>query len=397
MKIFLFLLGLFAFLQAQSLESLITYSLDNHSSLKSMQERLSAIENEKNLSKNFSNPDISFTVNDIQFDNPSNRTLEPMQFSSVTFKQKIPYFGKRDAQEQKVEMKKRFLNMSLQNLKVELSKQIKLTAYSIWEVQKRLSILDSTIDLTNQNISLNEAYNATSSNTQLAIMSAKLTLSEQKIQKSSLQSLQDSLYEKLSYLVGKKVDNLQCSLDVQEPKSLAFYKDRALNSTAVHVKDAEVEIQKADLHIKELASKIDPYIQAGYYYRENHPDYATVTIGASLPLYGSEKQEEEEAKKLLLAKSSEENDLKERVDSEIAQLYQKLQNDYRIYAIITNESLPQIEHLFELAQSSIKNGDTLLEYISILNKKLKLDDELIKVTTDFNKTKASIDALTGEM
>ena len=396
MRTLLSLLLFAALLQADTLDNILEYSLNNHGSLKSIQERLSAIENEKSRSRNFSNPDISFTVNDIQFDNPSDRTLEPMQFSAVNIKQKIPYFGKRDALTQKVESKKRFLDMSLQDLKSELAKEIKITAYSLWDVQKRLKILDSYIDITNQNISLNEAYNITSSNTHLALMSAKLTLSELKIKKSSLQTLRNSLYEKLSYLAGKKVETLELSLSVDEPQSLAFYQDRVTASSALHVKEAEVQMQKADLHIKELAEKIDPYIQAGYYYRENHPDYATVTVGASLPLYGSEKESEEEARKLLLAKSLEQNDLKEKLTSNIAQLYENMQNDYKVYKIITEESMPQIEHLFELVDSSVKSGDTLFEYIDMLNKKLKLEEQLIQVTAEYNKTKASLDALTGE-
>ena len=396
MRTLLSLLLFAALLQADTLDNILEYSLNNHGSLKSIQERLSAIENEKSRSRNFSNPDISFTVNDIQFDNPSDRTLEPMQFSAVNIKQKIPYFGKRDALTQKVESKKRFLDMSLQDLKSELAKEIKITAYSLWDVQKRLRVLDSYIDITNQNISLNEAYNITSSNTHLALMSAKLTLSELKIKKSSLQTLRNSLYERLSYLAGKKIETLELSLSVDEPQSLAFYQDRVTASSALHVKEAEVQMQKADLHIKELAGKIDPYIQAGYYYRENHPDYATVTIGASLPLYGSEKESEEEARKLLLAKSLEQNDLKEKLTSNIAQLYENMQNDYKVYKIITEESMPQIEHLFELVDSSVKSGDTLFEYIDMLNKKLKLEEQLIQVTAEYNKTKASLDALTGE-
>lgn len=396
MKTFIFLLGFVGLLQAQTLDSIIEYSLSNHTSLKSMQERLSAVENERSISRNFSNPDLSFTVNDIQFDNPSDRTLEPMQFSAVNIKQKIPYFGKRDAQTQKVQSQQRFLDMSLENLKVELAKEIKITAYSLWEVQKRADILDSYIEITNRNISLNEAYNITSSNTHLALMSAKLALSEQKIKKSSLLSLKNALYEKLSYLTGKKVDDLQLSLHVDEPKSLEFYRDKISDSSALHVKNAEVAIQKAQLHIQELSGKIDPYIQAGYYYRENHPDYASISIGASLPLYGTEKESEEAARKLLLAKSFEENDLKEKLSSQIAQLYEKMQSDYQVYKIITDESMPQIEHLFALVEDSVKNGDTLFEYTDMLSKKLKLEEQLIDVTAQFNKTKASLDALTGE-
>ena len=396
MKTVLLWLVIATFLHAQTLDALISSSLENHGSLKSIKERLEALENEKAISRNFSDPEVSFTINDIQFSSPTNRTLEPMQFSSLNIKQKIPYFGKRDAQTQMIESKKRLLSMDLEDLKTELAKEIKIIAYDIWETEQELHITNSSIDIIKQSISLNEAYYITSGDTQSALMGAELSLSEQKIKRNSLLSQQNALYAKLSYLSGEKIENLKLSLDVQEPKSLSFYQEKITGSTALHVKDAELDIAKADVHIKELSQKIDPFIQAGYYYRENHPDYAAITVGASLPLYGTQKESEEEAKKLLLAKSFEESDLREKLTSEIAQLYEKMRNDYLSYEILNNESMPKIEHLFELVQSSEKSKDSLIQYLEILNKKLKLQEELIKVTADFNKTQASLLALTGE-
>ncbi len=396
MKTLLLWLSISSFLQAQTLDALISHSLENHGSLKGIQQRLEALENEKEISRNFSDPEVSLTINDIQFANPTDRTIEPMQFSSLNIKQKIPYFGKRDAQTQMVESKKRLLNMNLEELRTELAKEIKVTAYSVWETEQELLITDSNIDIIKQTISLNEAYYITSGNTQSALMNAELSLSEQKIKRNSLLSEQNSLYEKLSYLAGEKIENLELSLNVQEPKSLLFYQDKIGDSSALHVKDAELGIARSDLHIKELSQKIDPYIQAGYYYRENHPDYAAITVGASLPLYGTQKASEEEAKKLLLAKGFEESDLKEKLSSEIAQLYEKMRNDYLSYKILSDESMPKVEHLFDLVANSAKSKDSSLEYLAMLSKKLKLQEDIIKVTAQFYKTQASLLALTGD-
>ena len=396
MKTVLLWLGVVTFLYAQTLDALISSSLENHGSLKSIKESLEALEHEKEISRNFSDPEVSLSIDDIQFANPTSRTLEPMQVSSLNIKQQIPYFGKRDAQTQMVESKKKLLSMDLEDLKNELAKEIKMTAYDIWETEQELHITDSSIDIIKQSISLNEAYYTTSGDTQSALMNAELSLSEQKIKRNSLLSQKNALYQKLSYLAGEKVQKLELTLDVQEPKALTFYQEKIAGSTLLHVKDAELGIAKADLHIKELSQKIDPFIQVGYYYREDYPDYASITVGASLPLYGTQKASEEEAKKLLLAKGFEESDLREKLASESAQLYEKMRNDYMSYKILNNESMPKIEHLFELVQSSEKSKDSLLEYLEILNKKLKLQEELIKVTVDFNKTQASLLALTGE-
>lgn len=396
MKTVLLWLGVVSFLNAQNLDTLISSSLQVHGSLKSIEQRIVALENEKEISRNFSDPEVSLTINDIQFSSPTDRTIEAMQFSSLNIKQKIPYFGKRDAQTQLVESKKRLLNMSLEDLKTELTKEIRLTAYSIWQTEQELHITDDAIDIIKQTISLNEAYYITSGNTQPAIMSAELSLSEQKIKRNSLMSQKNSLYEKLSYLCAQKVSNLELSLDVKEPKTLSSYKDRVSESSVLHIKNAELGIQRADLRIKELSQKIDPIVQVGYYYRENHPDYAAITLGASIPLYGTQKSSEEEARKQLLAKGFEERDLKEKLNSQIAQLYEKLQNDYATYKILRDESMPKVGHIFELLQSSAKSKDSSLDYLAMLIRKLKLQEDLVKATAEFNKTEASLLAFTGE-
>ena len=73
-----------------------------------------------------------------------------------------------------------------------------------------------------------------------------------------------------------------------------------------------------------------------------------------------------------------------------------MQNDYKVYTIIKDESLPQMEHLLDILNSSLKTGDTLLSYTQMLQKKLNLDTKLIQTIADFHKTKAQLDALTGE-
>lgn len=395
MRFLLFALLLSVILDAKSLDEIIGHALQTHTSLVSIQERLSAVENEKSMSRNFSDPDIAFGINDIQFDNPAKRDLEAMQFTSVTFKQKIPYFGKRDAATNKAKAKEKVLQMSLEEAKSELKKEIRLTAYAIWEAQGRAKILYKYIADTSQSIALNEAYNLTS-NSHIALMSAKLSLSRQKIEKSVLNSLIDSLFQKLSYLAGEKVESLALDLGVQKPKELFYYLQKVQADDALQVKKAQVELQKSQLQIAHLSQKIDPYVQAGYYYRQGHPDYTSITVGASIPLWGTQKEEEQIQRKLLLAADSEANDFQNRLTSQISQLYANLQSDFQIYRILTEESMPQIEHLVDLQKSSVKSGDVLLLYIDLLNKELGLEESLIKVTADFNKKEALLDALTGE-
>jgi len=82
-------------LQAQSINQLIQQSLKKHPSLKTIQHRLSTMDERIEKSQQWANPDLSLTINDIQFEDPSNRSLEPMQYNAVNYQQKFPWFGKK--------------------------------------------------------------------------------------------------------------------------------------------------------------------------------------------------------------------------------------------------------------------------------------------------------------
>ena len=108
MKAFLFLF-VPLLVSATSLSTLIESAKANHTSLDAIQKRLSAVDNEYEVSRNFTDPELSLSVSDIQLNDATNRSIEPMQYTALNLKQKIPYFGKRDAASKKVDAKK---NMS---------------------------------------------------------------------------------------------------------------------------------------------------------------------------------------------------------------------------------------------------------------------------------------------
>ena len=121
----------FTSLSSQTLDEIINSSMQTHNSLKVIQQRLSIVDDSIKLSQKFANPELSLSLSDIQFDDISNRSIEPMQFTSLTYKQKIPYFGKRDAHSSLVKAKKDVVYASLEDAKVSLIKEIKLNAYNL--------------------------------------------------------------------------------------------------------------------------------------------------------------------------------------------------------------------------------------------------------------------------
>ncbi|WP_294963292.1 TolC family protein [Sulfurimonas sp.] len=382
-------------LSATSLSSLIESAKANHSSLQAIEKRLSAVDNEYEVSRNFVDPELSLSISDIQLDDATNRSIEAMQFSAINVKQKIPYFGKRDAASKKVNAKKSKVEFTLAQAKVKLVESIKLTAYGIWQVEEQLSITDDYIKLTRQNIELYTAYSTSDTKAHMGIMSAELSLSQLKIKRSKLKSILTGLYAKVSYLSTIKVDSLEVSMPVEEPRELAFYIDASSDNSAYKVKEAMLKEAQADVKVKELAGNIDHFVQVGYFYRENFEDYVNINVGFALPIYGTQDSKEEASRKRSLASKSEVIDFENALHTKVATQHARLQDSYRIYNIIKKESLPQIEHMFDLTNTSIKSGSDLFVYIELLAKKLRLEEQSIQAVATYYKIIASLDALIG--
>jgi len=394
MKLFaLFFLPIF--LYAASIETLVEHAKSTHLSLEMIKYKLSVLDDKYEMSRNFVNPELSLSMSDIQLRDISNRSIEPMQYTALNFKQKISYFGKRDANSKKVEAQKAQVNIFLEEAQVALTKAIKLSAFTVWKLEKQLKIVNSYISLTKQNIDLFSAYAVNDSSAHMSIMNAELTLSQLKIKKSKLNSALAGEYKIISYLSDMDVKSVEADMSMREPQNIDYYLHAINSNKSYKMKEAELEVAHRNLKVKDLASFIDPVVQVGYFRREKFEDYLSVGVGFSLPIYGTESSNQEVSRKIVLSKNSEAVDTKNKLSSQISVIYAQLQNSYNIYNILQHELLPQLEHMEDLSSSSLKSGANLVLYIRILEKKLTLDEQNIDAIALYHKNLASLEALIG--
>jgi len=397
MRTLLLMMFSIVILNAQTIEQLIQTAINKHPSLKTIEHRLSAMDEKISLSQNFSNPDVSLTVNDIQFSDPSNRSLEPMQFQSVNFKQKFPWFGKLDARKKYTEAQKSVIFNSYKSAKIALAQEIRVTVYTIKELELRIKIVEEYIGVSKQNIALYTSYASTESQSHTNSMNASLLLSKVKIKAANYKSLLKSQKAKLTYLVSKKVKHISSSLHVHKPKSLSYYLSKYANNPNYTMRLSQNDVARTNRDMLALDTTPDPFVQVGYFNRSNYNDYASINIGASIPLYGSEELKTEAARKEMLATASASLDYKYALKSEIKTLYARLVEAYSIYKILNNETLPQLEHMFELTQASIQEGGNLFEYTNLLEQKLNVEEDNVAIKAEFFRIKAKLKSLIGEV
>ncbi len=397
MRILFSILFTLNMLQAQSIQQLITTSIQKHPSLQAIEHRLSAMDERIEASQNFSNPDLSFTINNIHYDDPWDRRLEPMQYESVNFKQKFPWFGKLDARKTFTQAQRSVILDSYEAAKVQLAEEIRMTAYTIKELEERIRIVNKYKAVAKQNIELYTSYASTENKSHTSSMSASLLLSKIKIREERYKRILKSQQARLAYLIQGKVTSISDSLKITRPKSLGSYLGKLENNPKYHRKLSEQNVAHANKVIQDLSSSPDPYVKAGYFHRTAFEDYTSVVVGFSMPLYGTEKLNAESARKEMLAAKSASLDYRSSLESEIEIMYARLMEAYQIYKIIQNESLPQLEHMFELSQSNIQRGGDLFAYTNLLDQKLALEEELTSIKAEYLRAQAKLNSLTGAL
>jgi len=390
MKTLLISLFLVLILDAQNLDEIISSTLEKSPSLEAINERILANKENISISDSFSNPEVLILTNTID-------SKEPMSQSSITVKQKLPYFGKQEASKNIALAQEDVLENTLEFAKSKLVYLVKVQAYKLWELEGVYKIICDYEDLTKQNLALYESYTSTSDNQHMGIMSAEMALSDLRIQKSFLLSQISSAYTRLSYLSASKVTELDLLLDVETMEGSNSLKAGLENNLELLVKDKEIEVVEANLQSVDLDNYPDVALVAGYSYRENFDDFASLGVGLSLPVYATEDYKSEEARRLVLAKRALREDTRLSIDANFQMAYAQMKSAYETYHIINDQALPQLDHMFELINSSVSAGADLFKYIDILIQKLELEKRSISAMANYNISLAKIEALRGEI
>lgn len=377
-------------LYALSVNEVITKALATNPSLEVISHRITANKSNIKVSSQFDNPVLSLASNTLDKN-------QAMSRSSISLSQKLPYIGKRESLEKVALVQEEILKGSLEMARVNLVNEIKNQAYIIWELEELYKIIEAYEHITQQNIELFESYTVTSDNQHMGIMSAGLTLSDLRIQGATLEAKIQTAYAKLSYLAGFEIEQLSVKLVVWDLPPLESFQEALVNNKDIHIKKKEVQKSQAMTQRAELNNYPDFKLLASYSYREEFDDFWTFGIGFALPIYGSEDYKEEESRALSLSAKSMEEHTKTEVYSEFKTAYVQMKSAYKIYHIVHDQALPQIEHMFELTNSSISTGGDLFKYIDILVQKLKLEQKSIAAVGIYNRSMAKIEALSGDI
>ena len=379
-----------ATLNAYTLEEVIQSSLSKNPSLEVIEARLEANKQNIDVANQFTNPEMSLTSNTIDSSQAMSQTV-------VTIKQKIQYYNKRDSKQEVSLANEELLKEQLNSAKVALVGEIKQEAYTLWELREQKRIINEYIKLTQKNIELFESYTTVTANQHMGIMKAELSLADLSIENSVIDAKIYGVYSRLSYLAATDINSLEIGLTLENKPDLETLKQTILHNPSIAMKEKEIKKQDANVVLTDVNNYPDFNLIAGYAYRENFDNYFNFGLSLALPIYGTEDALEEEAKAVKIALVSQKSDLEISIDSLLKVYYSQMLSAYQTYHIIQDNALPQVAHMFELSSSSIATGGDLFKYIDVLFDKLKLEQKSITAVALYNKNRAKISELAGEI
>jgi len=389
--------ALLSLASAQNVDELVREALDNNPSLAGAQARIIQSRVQKEISKNFDNPSLQLLVNDIQTQDVSNRSIEPMQFESLSLQQKIPFFGKRDARYDDAQALQKVEELSLAQLRATLAAEVKKTSYRIWQIDQEERIYTDFETLVKQNEQLYTALaSSAASGRHMGIMASQMDLSQIRITLAGLAEEKERAYADLSQLCARKVERVEAELSISEVKPLSSYEESLGNNFGYRSKEARVQAADARLRQARLDAYPDVTLQVGYSRRESYNDYWNAGVNIPLPVYGTEAAKEQISRAKVLEQTRERESEYLRLGAIMRQKYAEMARAAEVWRIIHDESLPQLQHMFELSEASIRNGEDLFRFTELLKQKLQLELQQVRSVAAYHRAQAELDQLIGK-
>ena len=328
-------------LSAVTIDELVKNSFEKNYDLKSLNKSIQVANEQIKVSKNWENPMLEFSANNIGLNKPlSNQKKYGVEISQV-----IPLGNRLDIEESIAKKDKNIKEFDLEDKKLELESKIYEYSYNILIAERRYKLIENYI----KNIEkLQELYSSLykyEKATLNEVLNTKVSYLDSKLELDNLKTIIDNLYLNLELISYQKVQSIDESIDIKEIHKSSINKE--LNLTHPKVKT----LQEDSLRFKDMASleeakKYSDVTVSVEYMQNDEQDFANVSVGIPLPLYKTEHLNALKAK----LNSNETND--------------------RLGAYLHNLSLQSDIYLNNLNQSA-RNYRLIQKEIIPLNKKIQ--------------------------
>ena len=372
-------------LSAVTIDELVKNSFEKNYDLKSLNKSIQVANEQIKVSKNWENPMLEFSANNIGLNKPLSNQKE----YGVEISQVIPLGNRLDIEESIAKKDKNIKEFDLEDKKLELESKIYEYSYNILISERRYKLIENYI----KNIEkLQELYSSLykyEKATLNEVLNTKVSYLDSKLELDNLKTIIDNLYLNLELISYQKVQSIDESIDIKEIHKSSINKE--LNLTHPKVKT----LQEDSLRFKDMASleeakKYSDVTVSVEYMQNDEQDFANVSVGIPLPLYKTEHLNALKAK----LNSNETNDrlgaylhnLSLQSDIYLNNLNQSARN----YKLIQKEIIPLSKKIQENIENyncfdMVKPEESINNLNELINYETKALDEALKYYESYSQ------------
>ncbi len=372
-------------LSAITIDELVKNSFEKNYDLKSLNKSIQVATQQIKVSKNWENPMLEFSANNIGLNKPLSNQKE----YGVEISQVIPLGNRLDIEESIAKKDKNIKEFDLEDKKLELESKIYEYSYNILIAERRYKLIENYI----KNIEkLQELYSSLykyEKATLNEVLNTKVSYLDSKLELDNLKTIIDNLYLNLELISYEKVQSIDESIDIKEIHKSSINKE--LNLTHPKVKT----LQEDSLRFKDMASleeakKYSDVTVSVEYMQNDEQDFANVSVGIPLPLYKTEHVNALKAK----LNSNETNDklgaylhnLSLQSDIYLNNLNQSARN----YRLIQKEIIPLNKKIQENIENynsfdMVKPEESINNLNELINYETKALDEALKYYESYSQ------------
>ncbi|XOB62403.1 TolC family protein [Campylobacterota bacterium DY0563] len=379
------------FVNAQSVDSIVTSALEKNSSLKALESSINITKEQITLSTKWDNPVINIGATDIQFNDYRARNKEPMQSQFIGLTQAIPMGDKLQLAKEVATNDYTISKYNLENKKLELKSNIYEYAYKIKLLEERISLYKQFKLNVEKLESLLKDFYKYGKAKQKDILSVQILYNELNLKQQQLQTFLNTSYLKLEELTYKNISTIDINTDI---KPIVLSKD--ISSHPKILSFEQTQNKFTNISKLEEEKKIpDIKMNVTYFERsQEYEDYMNVSLSFPLPVYGKESIKATKAKFQSQQVKNQLDDLKNRFYVSINTLQKNINDSIDTFKIIEKNIIPKYDELQELLESNnsfllktnldtrelIKNQNDIIKY------KLKAVDEKEKYFSSLAKS-----------
>ena len=363
---------------ATTLDEMVNQAWDNNKNLHSLQNAIDIANEQIAIANNWNKPVMSIGRNDIRFDEPNKRTLEPMQADFIGFSQVIPIGNKLDIKQNIALKDHEIAKYSLEDKRLQVKAKVYEYAYSIKVLEKKYELLNKYQSNIKGIEELSNALYKNGKMRQSDVINVKVSHAKIKLQKQNLQNLINNLYLKLEEITFNPIKSIEVALMPQ-----AINLNHTINK---HPKILMTQLQSErfnEVSKYEIANKTsDVKVNVAYFSRDSkYEDYANISLSIPLSVYGTENGKAAQAKIKAQQISNQLENIQQLFHTQIKTMQNNMDNALNKYTILQQTILPlkqQVQQSIESYNSlnQITPQESIINLNEVISYEMMLLDEI---------------------